>query len=221
MSTGFIVTRSGILVVDGRDAMHAATHYMRSAIDSGEAAVYIIRGADSAAPIVSTYGDAQTTLTLMRDALSQNYNAYVRDSFAAVLGTLAGTAALPAGPTAALAADAGVSISFSNAYDSANNWAKNHDWGPLFDALEQLQSIFLRFMLFLFPESLRDALGSWVQVQSNMYLIEDTLDHAATVTDKKTTRGKTWTDAIAEDGRNCRETPRQRRGTTVTSTVMA
>jgi hypothetical protein len=161
MSTMYIITKTGIFVIDHTTASQAILQRIEGAIASGNATAYVVDTANVVADshIVTAYGDASTTLDLARDAMSQNYNNLVRDSFAAVLGTLAGLLALPAGPAAALAADYETSERFSEAYDGVSEWSANQDWSPLFDWLDSLPGQLEEFQGDLESGFLRFALG--------------------------------------------------------------
>src|SRR5215475_25923 len=79
---------SGMLVAEGGMAANLALMRMQVAIDSGEAAALTIKIAQEGVHVADAAHDAHTTLGLMRDAIAQDTNPFVRDSFAAVLGTL-------------------------------------------------------------------------------------------------------------------------------------
>ncbi|HMN13412.1 MAG TPA: hypothetical protein PKD55_13910, partial [Bellilinea sp.] len=128
------ITNQGVLVADGATAAAALQQRFSSAIASGEATHIVINQANNGAPIVEGALNVQTVSDLAKNTASGNWNANVRDAFATALGTMAGIGALPAGPAAAVAVDAGFSTAFSNAYDAASNWSSNQNWGPVFDA---------------------------------------------------------------------------------------
>lgn len=132
------ITSKGILVADGGTAATAISQKLSTSIASGEVTQMVINRANDGAPIIEGALDVDDVVTLSNDAISSDWNAYTRDTFAAVLGTLAGMAALPAGPAASLAADVAMSQAYTDAYDAASNWSQNQDWSPLFDYIDGL-----------------------------------------------------------------------------------
>lgn len=134
-------TKEGVLVADSAAGM--AT--LLGMADAGTAATVTLRFANNAAPAaesVKNLQDIEKYATLIKEG---SLAANVKEAFATVLGTLAGIAVLPAGPAASIAADAGFSTAFSNAFDAVYNWSGRQDWTPLFDFLDATFAMFGRF----------------------------------------------------------------------------
>src|SRR5688500_12680491 len=98
----YIITREGIYFAD--DGAQLIVQRMEQAIVSGEASCYVVNFTNqTAVPIVSTYDLSGDVTDIARDWALGQTNALVRDTTAALLGTLAGIGAIPFGPSAALA----------------------------------------------------------------------------------------------------------------------
>ena len=124
------ITRGGIVLADA------------AALGNGVSGSEILRitrdGANGAAPVLGGVPDTQLFGELLADATAGDINAYTRDSFAAVLGTLAGILAVPLGPIIALGFDQATSEAFKYGYNKIGDWSKNQDWTPLFDGVDEL-----------------------------------------------------------------------------------
>ena len=153
------ITSQGIIVADGGAAAAALAQRFSSGIASGEVSHVVITKANNGAPIVDGVLQTQTVSDLAKNTASGDFNANVRDSFAAALGTMAGIGALPAGPAAAVLADATMSSAFSNAYDSASSWSGNQDWGQLFDKFDDIKNDFSNYGDDLAKKFIKGAIG--------------------------------------------------------------
>jgi hypothetical protein len=129
-------TSEGIIAVTGKEAVDAAILRLKGSLASGEAAGVAADLTHAAAPVVSTWNDAVLMKELMAAAGRADWNEYAKESFAAVLGTLAGVAALPAGPTMSLASDMLVTKAYQEAHDAASNFSRSLDWTPVFDRID-------------------------------------------------------------------------------------
>jgi Ca2+-binding RTX toxin-like protein len=126
-----------MIVAEAGTATESLLARMNVSLSSGEAtAIVISRTTSGSIEVGGAITDAQTVNNLIRDGVQQDWNAFTRDAFASVLGTLAGILALPAGPAAALAADIGMSEAFSRAYDSMSRLSSQQDWSGVFDWIE-------------------------------------------------------------------------------------
>jgi hypothetical protein len=135
---GLFFTPNGIVVTSGGAAAAVALARIEGAIVSGEASAIVVNAANNTAPAVALYNDAQLLASLTTTASNQNLNGYVRESFAAMVGTLAGAAFLPAGPGWAVVADMWAGETFKQAYDLASDWSSKHDWSSLYDFIDDV-----------------------------------------------------------------------------------
>ena len=129
-------TSDGIITVTGKEAVDAAILRLQGSLASGEAAGVAADLSNAAVPVVSTWNDAVLMKELMAAAGRADWNEYAKESFAAVLGTLAGVAALPAGPTMSLASDMLVTKAYQEAHDAASNFSRSLNWTPVFDRID-------------------------------------------------------------------------------------
>jgi hypothetical protein len=128
------ISRGGIYLADGAALGEAAS----GAMANGALLGAVRNGANDAAPIIGGIPDVQLFNDLILAAGNADINAYTRESFAAVLGTLAGLVAMPLGPLTALGADQAFSEAFKYAYDKVGDWSRQRDWSPLFDQIDKL-----------------------------------------------------------------------------------
>src|SRR6266568_152492 len=133
-----IITNEGILVVDGASAVVNVLERLSVRIANGEAAGWIIQGAEGAAPAIESIHQLDTVHNI---ATGADWNAITRNAFAATLGILAGIAALPLGPTGSLAAALIATRAFETAYDAASNLSSNANWGRVWDMLDSLENL--------------------------------------------------------------------------------
>ncbi|MDP1690702.1 MAG: hypothetical protein Q8L49_01850, partial [Burkholderiaceae bacterium] len=125
-------TKGGVVVADG--AVAAAN--LVAAANSGEAMVAIVKVADNAAPVVEYMKNINDVQQIGVNVASGNLDALVKESFASVLGAIAGLAALAGGPALAVGADMAASEAFKFGYDGVSAWSAQQDWSPLLDLFE-------------------------------------------------------------------------------------
>lgn len=122
------IAKDGIKVIDAMEVVGK---------ENADVMFSVVRGSiDSSVPIADGVLDVQLFSELVAASSSLDVNEFVKKSFASTLGALAALAALPLGPTLALAADQGFSIAFEEAYENVNEWSRGLNWVPVFDLLD-------------------------------------------------------------------------------------
>ena len=163
-------TPNGIIVAGVGRATEAALARLEQGIANGEVYGVVVNVANNAAPAIDVYGNVQSAVEMSQSYARQDWNALTRDAFAATLGMIAGVAAMGTGPTQAVAISLGVEKLFKDAYDLANDFSKNKDWGGLFDLIDDFLDIWNNHALLpdpMIPDDLWDDLTKNPAINTN------------------------------------------------------